>query len=257
MRRLRTGLPLVLADSTKFCEGDFRGTVFTSSTGNPGTGKTTLALQFLIEGARNHEPVLYVTLSETRDELADVAKSHNLSLDGITIYDLALPANDVRDSEYTLFHPSEIELGETTKAIFHEVERVHPTRVVFDSLSEMRLLAGDPLRYRRQILALKHFFVGRACTVLLLDDNTSLESDRQLESLAHGVVLLEQQFPKYGRPDANCECSSFEVLISRAAITISESIQAGSRSIQGWSQRIIRRTLNQKSSPAASPNSML
>jgi len=157
-------------------------------------------LQYLIEGARNHEPVLYVTLSETKDELADVAESHNLSLDGITIYDLALPPDDIRDSEYTLFHPSEIELGETTKAIFHEVERVHPARVVFDSLSEMRLLAGDALRYRRQILALKHFFVGKACTVLLLDDNTSLESDRQLESLAHGVVLLEQQFPKYGGP---------------------------------------------------------
>ena len=168
--------------------------------GNPGTGKTTLALQFLIEGARNHEPVLYVTLSETKDELADVATSHNLSLEGITIYDLALPPDNIPDSEYTLFHPSEIELGETTKAIFGEVERVHPARVVFDSLSEMRLLAGDPLRYRRQILGLKHFFVGRSCTVLLLDDNTSLESDRQLESLAHGVVLLEQQFPKYGSP---------------------------------------------------------
>src|SRR3954468_15248927 len=166
--------------------------------GNPGTGKTTLALQYLIAGARNHEPVLYVTLSETKDELADVAKSHNLSLDGITIHDLALPPDDARDSEYTLFHPSEIELGETTKAIFDEVERVHPSRVVFDSLSEMRLLAGAPLRYRRQILALKHFFVGKACTVLLLDDNTSEVSDLQLQSIARGVITLEQLSPEYG-----------------------------------------------------------
>jgi len=168
--------------------------------GNPGTGKTTLALQFLIEGARKGEPVLYVTLSETRDELTDVAKSHGLSLEGITVYDLALPPDPKQDTEYTLFHPSEIELGETTKAIFEEVAKVRPSRVVFDSLSEMRLLAGDPLRYRRQILALKHFFLGRACTVLLLDDNTSPDSDRQLESLAHGVLLLEQQFPKFGGP---------------------------------------------------------
>ena len=134
--------------------------------GNPGTGKTTLALQFLIEGARNHEPVLVRHPIGNQGRVADVATSHNLSLEGITIYDLALPPDNVPDSEYTLFHPSEIELGETTKAIFNEVERVHPARVVFDSLSEMRLLAGDPLRYRRQILALKHFFVGRYCTVL-------------------------------------------------------------------------------------------
>jgi circadian clock protein KaiC len=167
--------------------------------GSPGTGKTTLALQFLRQGVEQGEKALYVTLSETRQELYAVAGSHGWSLDGITIYDLAVPENLLpEDGEYTIYHPSEIELGETTKAIFEEIERVKPARVVFDSLSEMRLLARDSLRYRRQILAFKQFFIGRECTVLLLDDHTSLESDRQLESLAHGAVLLESTTPGYG-----------------------------------------------------------
>lgn len=169
--------------------------------GNPGTGKTTLALQFLLEGVRQGEPGLYVTLSETREELDEVAQSHGWSLDGINLFDLADPGEGAAaDSQYTLFHPSEVELADTTKAVFDEVERVKPKRVVFDSLSEMRLLARDPLRYRRQILALKHFFIGRQCTVLLLDDHTSEISDRQLESLAHGVITLEHNSPGYGAP---------------------------------------------------------
>jgi circadian clock protein KaiC len=167
--------------------------------GNSGTGKTTMALQFLREGVRRGEPALYVTLSETREELLAVANSHGWSLDGITIYDLAVPDGLAPvEGEYTLYHPSEVELGETTKAIFEEVERVQPKRVVFDSLSELRLLARDSLRYRRQILAFKQFFIGRQSTVLLLDDHTSLDSDRQLESLAHGVLLLERFTPGYG-----------------------------------------------------------
>ncbi|HKY06210.1 MAG TPA: ATPase domain-containing protein, partial [Blastocatellia bacterium] len=169
--------------------------------GNPGTGKTTLALQFLLEGARRGEKGLYVTLSETKTELSAVARSHGWSLDGITVYDLALPEETSLDeAQYTLYHPSEVELGETTKAVFAVVERVKPQRVVFDSLSEMRLLARDPLRYRRQILSLKQFFIGRQSTVLLLDDHTSQESDRQLESLAHGVLTLDHKAPGYGGP---------------------------------------------------------
>ena len=166
--------------------------------GSPGTGKTTFALQFLLEGARQGEKGLYVTLSETSEELKAVAASHGWSLDDISIHDLAIPEDSIAEDQYTLFHPSEVELGLTTKTILEEVERIQPQRVVFDSLSEMRLLARDPLRYRRQILSLKQFFIGRKSTVLLLDDRTSEESERQIESLAHGVLLLEQISPGYG-----------------------------------------------------------
>jgi circadian clock protein KaiC len=167
--------------------------------GVPGSGKTTLALQFLLEGARQGETVLYVTLSETDAELRDVAESHGWSLDGITIRELVPSEDSLRpDDNYTMFHPSEVELSETTKLILADVERLKPTRLVFDSLSELRLLAGNPLRYRRQILALKQFFIGRNCTVLLLDDLTSVNHDLQVQSIAHGVVRLEQLYPEYG-----------------------------------------------------------
>lgn len=167
--------------------------------GVPGSGKTTLALQFLLEGARRGEPVLYVTLSETEEELGEVAASHGWSLDGVTIREL-IPSDDSlqSDEQYTMFHPSELELSETTKTILADVERIRPARAVFDSLSELRLLAGNPLRYRRQILALKQFFAGRRCTVLLLDDLTSTSHDLQVQSIAHGVVRLEQLYPEYG-----------------------------------------------------------
>lgn len=167
--------------------------------GDPGSGKTTLALQFLLEGLRLGESGLYVTLSETKDELVAVAASHGWSLDKVTIHELALPEEKLTPGgHYTFFHPSEVELGGTTKSILAEVERVKPVRVVFDSLSEMRLLARDPLKYRRQILGLKQFFIGRNCTVLLLDDRTSTDGDLQLQSLAHGVIMLEQLSPLYG-----------------------------------------------------------
>lgn len=169
--------------------------------GDPGSGKTTIGLQFLLEGLARGEKVLYVTLSETKSELTAVASSHEWDLDGMAIYELSVAENGAGispDEQYTFFHPSEVELAETTKAVLDVVERVRPTRVVFDSLSEMRLLAREPLRYRRQILGLKQFFVGRNCTVLLLDDRTYSDGDLQVRSLAHGVVTVEQLAPEYG-----------------------------------------------------------
>lgn len=167
--------------------------------GNPGSGKTTLAMQFLAEGARLGERVLYITLSETAEELHGVAESHGWDLSGIDLREM-LPGTDALspDEQYTIFHPSEVELGETTVRILEDVTRINPARVVFDSLSELRLLAGSSLRYRRQILALKQFFAGRNCTVLLLDDMTAVEHDLQVQSISHAVVRLEQVHPDYG-----------------------------------------------------------
>ena len=167
--------------------------------GVPGSGKTTLALQYLLAGAAVGEPVLYVTLSETEEELRAMAKTHGWNLDGVTIRELVPPEESLQPAEqYTMFHPAEVELSETTRTILADVERLKPTRLIFDSLSELRLLAGDPLRYRRQLLALKQFFRGRQCTVLLLDDLTSAGRDLQVQSIAHGVVVLEQLVPEYG-----------------------------------------------------------
>ncbi|EDY19878.1 putative circadian clock protein, KaiC [Chthoniobacter flavus Ellin428] len=167
--------------------------------GDPGVGKTTLSIQFLLEGKRQGERTLYVTLSETRDELTEVARSHGWSLEGIDIVELSAIAQQLtEDSESTLFHPSEIELNEITRVILDEVERVQPQRVVLDSLSELRLLAGSALRYRRQLLALKQFFSGRKTTVLLLDDGVDVARDLEAQSIAHGVVTLQNLAPDYG-----------------------------------------------------------
>ena len=167
--------------------------------GVPGSGKTTLALQFLLAGVKAGETVLYVTLSETEEEIRAVAASHGWSLDGVTIRELSPTEAELDpDQQNTMFHPSEVELATTTRRMLDDVERLKPSSTVFDSLSEMRLLAGNPLRYRRQILALKQFFANRQCTVLLLDDMTATEQDLQMRSIAHGVILLEQLHPEYG-----------------------------------------------------------
>ena len=166
--------------------------------GTPGTGKTTLALQFLLTGRELGEAGLYITLSETEQELRAVAASHGWSLEGLSIHELVNEAGLNPDAEQSILHPSDVELGETTRTIISRVEEERPRRVVFDSLSEMRLLAQNPLRYRRQILALKHFFANRACTVLLLDDQTASGNDLQLHSIAHGVITLEQAAQDFG-----------------------------------------------------------
>ena len=168
--------------------------------GSPGTGKTTIALKFLLEGARLGEKGLYITLSETEEELRDGAASHGWTLDErIKVFELA-PPESLLDVEHqqSLLYSSDLELGESTKAVFQAIETERPARVVLDSLSEIRLLAGSSLRYRRQILALKHYFARQGATVLMLDDLTADTLDKTVHSIAHGVIRLEEQAPEYG-----------------------------------------------------------
>jgi circadian clock protein KaiC len=167
--------------------------------GDPGSGKTTLGLQFLLEGKRLGESGIYISFSETRDEILAVADSHGWSLDGIHLVETTAAEQQLTmQDENTLFEPSEVELREMIDRLLAEIERTHATRVVLDSLSEMRLLAQSSLRYRRQVLGLKQFFAGRQCTVLMLDDRTTEDDDRQLQSLAHGVIALENRPLDYG-----------------------------------------------------------
>jgi circadian clock protein KaiC len=166
--------------------------------GDPGVGKTTLGLQFLLEGVRQGEQALYITLSESADELHAVAKSHGWDISKVAIYEQLVGEEALREEDSTVFYPSEVELGETIRGMLVEVDRVKPKRVVIDSLSEIRLLAQSGLRYRKQILALKQFFAGRDATVLCLDDRTSEIQDIQLQSVPHGVLELERFTPLYG-----------------------------------------------------------
>ena len=167
--------------------------------GSPGTGKTTIATQWLMAGAKLGEKSLYITLSETEEEFRDGARSHGWSLDGVDIFELVPPESLLDEQQQqSLLYSSDLELGETTKRIFECFEKVKPVRVVLDSLSEIRLLAQSSLRYRRQILALKHYFARSGATVLMLDDLSSEANDRTMHRVAHGVIRLEELSPEYG-----------------------------------------------------------
>jgi circadian clock protein KaiC len=166
--------------------------------GEPGTGKTTLALQFIEEGLRNDEKILYITLSESPEDLHYVAKEHGLRLDDVEFVELKPNDEDLKpEGQYSVFHPSEIELGDRMQAIVREVERHQPDRLVIDALSELRMLAKDPLRFRRQVIALRECTPGN-CTVLLLDDRSSRHYDIELHSIVHGVIVLGKVHRDYG-----------------------------------------------------------
>src|SRR6187399_1515145 len=167
--------------------------------GTPGAGKTTLAMQFLLQGARDHKRSMYITLSETAEELRASATSHGWSLDGINIREYVITdANIERDREVTMYHTPELELGDTISRMLSDIREFHPDRVVIDALSELRLLSESVLRYRRQLLALKRFFNECQCTVLMLDDRSNVERDSHVESIVHGVIALEYDLTQYG-----------------------------------------------------------
>jgi circadian clock protein KaiC len=166
--------------------------------GHPGAGKTTIGLQFLLEGLKQGESCMYITLSETENELRANAASHGWNLHGIHIQEVQPAENLLPEEQYTLFHPSEIELGDLSRNVFEAVEQSKPVRAVFDSVSDMRLLARDSLRYRRQILGLKQFFTGRGCTLLLLNEDAAADRDPHVQSLCHGVIHLEQTAQDFG-----------------------------------------------------------
>lgn len=198
--------------------------------GEPGAGKTTLALQYLLQGVAQGDSALYVTLSETADELRATAASHGWSLDGIDIVELIVDDGGVPGgSDLTMYHPSEIELHEMTRRIVDAVERFTPRRMILDSLSELNLMAQSQLRYRRQITALKKFLAGRHCTSLFLDDRTTQGIDTRGHSVAHGVIALERQLPIYGRCCGSCRSRSCAAAISSAGSRTAFSSAADSR----------------------------
>lgn len=167
--------------------------------GEPGTGKTTLGLQFLFDGAARGERGMYVSLTEDRRDIARICAAHGWDIDTIDVADMTRnDFNQPRDADYLMFQPTEVELGETTRQIVQEIERVEPRRLIFDGMSELRLLAAEPLRYRRQLLALKQYFDQRGITVLLLDDRTQPLDGIGPESLVGSNLLFERKLPEYG-----------------------------------------------------------
>ncbi len=197
--------------------------------GEPGTGKTTLGLQFLIEGAKQGERGLYVTLSESRRELLAVAESHGWSLDGIDIFELTTEGTIDVEESYTIFHPAEVELQQTVDRVLKSIEERNPKRVVFDSLSEMRLLAREALRFRRQILAIKQFFDKRESTALLLDDKTAPDNDLQLHSIVHGVILLEHVALEYGSERRRLQITKVRGIVFRGGYHDFRIVRGGIR----------------------------
>jgi circadian clock protein KaiC len=198
--------------------------------GEPGTGKTTLALQFLLEGVRHGESTLYITLAETSVELRSVAQAHGWSMDAIHIEEI-IPDEKALDPEqqYTIFHPSEIELGTTTQRILAAIDQCHPRRVVLDSLSELQLLAESPLRYRRQVLALKQYLSSRKCTTIFLDDRTALSTDLQVRSVAHAVITLELADQAYGAERRRLRVVKYRGIAFRGGAHDYKIVQGGLR----------------------------
>lgn len=196
--RMPTKIPTGVPGLDEVLVGGFLRDGFYLLQGDPGSGKTTLALQYLNGRSVEGETCLYVSLTESRKDLINICESHGWSLAGIEVCALVRPASAV-DSEPSVYHPSDTELGDIVKAVVAEVDRVQPSHVVLDGLSELRLLSGDPLRYRRQLLWLKDFFAERRVTVVLLDDRTAPFGEIQPESLVGGNIVLERTLPLYGR----------------------------------------------------------
>jgi circadian clock protein KaiC len=206
LKRCKTGVPGL----DEILGGGFIAERMYLIDGNPGAGKTTFAMQFLSQGIADGETCLYLTLSETAQELRSAAESHSWSLEGIEIVELIVEPSELEgDGQLTMLHTSEVELTETTQKLIAAIDRHNPSRLVLDSLSEMRLLAQSSLRYRRQVLALKQLFLGRSCTVIMLDDRTAEGPDLQLHSIAHGVISLEAKSPPYGSMRRQMEVRKF------------------------------------------------